>query len=648
MFSNLRLNKSCDQCRHRKIRCIVPRAAEPGSRPDCTYCSKRGQKCTFSVFRAKPRVRVPESLSSNAQPWGQGELGDLFIDRVLQHGPQEITLSDESSVFTTPDEHVPSSGLAFFSEQKVQSLTERIGDARIQGVVKSLDDFILHRLGIPDVSPLSRIQFRNPRQDLVVTPEEARLSIEAYFVNLHPVYPFLDRGEFEAEAFNTSFLERPDENPVFSALYHAVLALGSQFLSRGTFEPGKGRSWELFDAALRYMADVILPRESIESVQALTALSIYAMNTCAFQLDDYIISHVARMAITLRYHKNADLEAKHLRVFWVIYGLEKQQAMHGRACSIIPDEDIGCAVPPFPEAQYGDFNLFMAYVRIARISSIAGSSLHSVSAQLKSTEVRRLSIEQIGSMLEAWRISIPEQLRPGTSTLFPVTAPWSVRLAALQLHFIYYHIVIALERLSLYLNSDGGDKAKASKERLMNTARTVIELTRFIEMQPHVPIFILAVLPVSAVFILFDLVIHNPYHPESQTNLSLLETAAGYFSLVDIASNRVLPGSIMAEFTHIARQYYWNAQQNVHEDVGNPNSGGVNQISVENAPPQQVPLSAPQELEYPVPPDFEAMSGVQAGDFLDIRTMFGWVFPDSQVGEDLGLDLANLGILPEG
>lgn len=57
-------------------------------------------------------------------------------------------------------------------------------------------------------------------------------------------------------------------NPVFSGLYHSVLALGSQFLlGGGAFEPGKGRSWELFQVALSHMADIILPRESIENVQ---------------------------------------------------------------------------------------------------------------------------------------------------------------------------------------------------------------------------------------------------------------------------------------------------------------------------------------------------------------------------------------------
>ncbi|CEL04172.1 hypothetical protein ASPCAL05303 [Aspergillus calidoustus] len=408
-------------------------------------------------------------------------------------------------------------------------------------------------------------------------------------------------------------------------------------------------------------------------------MSIYAMNTCALQLDDYLISHAARMAITLRYHKNMDLEPKHLRVFWVIYALEKQQTMHGRACSIIPDEDISCAVPPFPDAQFGgpNFNWFMAYIRIGRISSIVCTSLFSTSAQLTSPERRRCSIESIWGMLEGWRQSLPLAFRPGDATQFPSGAPWVVRLAALQLHYSYYHVVIALDRLSLYLNRDDAEKARESKARLMRTARTIIELTRFIEIQPHVPIFILAVLPVSAVFILFDLVIHNPRHPESQANLLFLETAAGYFSLVDIASNNALPGSLMAEFPHIARQYYWDAQKPVEGvageglgsgsgfgagtdrglGIGNGNGIGAREhdhgdgnhsphldpqshFSMPPPPPlgtesttqsHNLDLALDLDLDYPVPIDFESISDLQTVDSLDLRTMFGWAFSEYDV-----------------
>jgi hypothetical protein len=91
-------------------------------------------------------------------------------------------------------------------------------------------------------------------------------------------------------------------------------------------------------------------------------------------------------------------------------------------------------------------------------------------------------------MLEEWCQSIPPAFRPGNATQFPSASPWVVRLAALQLHYSYYHVIIALDRLSLYLNRDDAEKARVSTARLMTTARTIIELTRFIEIQPHVPI----------------------------------------------------------------------------------------------------------------------------------------------------------------
>lgn len=145
-------------------------------------------------------------------------------------------------------------------------------------------------------------------------------------------------------------------------------------------------------------------------------------------------------------------------------------------------------IPPFPEAQYGDFNWFVAFIRIGRITSIVYTSLFSISASLRSPELYQSTMDHIHGILEEWRQTIPAEFKPGDSMNFPLSAPLSVRLAALQIHFSYYHIIIALERLALYLNRDGGEKAQMSKQRLMNTARTIIELTKHIDIQPHVPI----------------------------------------------------------------------------------------------------------------------------------------------------------------
>jgi hypothetical protein len=59
------------------------------------------------------------------------------------------------------------------------------------------------------------------------------------------------------------------------------------------------------------------------------------------------------------------------------------------------------------------------------------------------------------------------------------------------------------------------------------------------------------------------LVIHNPKHPETSSNLVLLDVAGGYFSRIEYASGGSLPGSLIAEFAHIAREHVNSATNSV-------------------------------------------------------------------------------------
>lgn len=137
--------------------------------------------------------------------------------------------------------------------------------------------------------------------------------------------------------------------------------------------------------------------------------------------------------------------------------------------------------------------MFIAYIKISRITSIVYESLFTLSASMRSADLRRSNLDRANRLLEDWRQSVPEDVRPGDSTHFPLSASPSVRLAVLQLHFSYYHLIIALERIALYVNRDNADAGQASKQRLMATARTIVEMTKHIDIQPHVPI--LYVLP---------------------------------------------------------------------------------------------------------------------------------------------------------
>lgn len=88
-----------------------------------------------------------------------------------------------------------------------------------------------------------------------------------YFKHVHPVYPFLDRGEFEQKAFSYDLSRNLSSNPAFSALYHTVLALGAQYTEDGSFEAGEGKPWKLYQVALGLLSDILLPRESLVNLQ---------------------------------------------------------------------------------------------------------------------------------------------------------------------------------------------------------------------------------------------------------------------------------------------------------------------------------------------------------------------------------------------
>lgn len=68
-------------------------------------------------------------------------------------------------------------------------------------------------------------------------------------------------------------------------------------------------------------------------------------------------------------------------------------------------------------------------------------------------------------------------------------------------------------------------------------------------------------MPISALFILFDLVIHNPTHPQTNNNLALLDVASGHFGRIEYATSGTLPGSLVSEFAHIARDFVRDSQR---------------------------------------------------------------------------------------
>ncbi|RYP89999.1 hypothetical protein DL770_003844 [Monosporascus sp. CRB-9-2] len=478
-------------------------AAESSMRPAASEAELNPRDTDgMRPLRLPAALLFADSPSSGPSHNSSARENELYIDRILQCGPQDIVLCDESTV--APDDRVPSSTVSFFSSDRVTSLADRLGTESLRELVENLDDLIKKRVCQKQTSRWDGIGFQKPATPVMVQPQMAKAFIEAFFEHIHPVYPFLDREDFTVQAFDSYLDDVLQFKPAFSALYHSVLALGSQFSQGGSFVPHAGQAWDLFQVSLGKLSEILAPPVTLVNLQALTAM-------------------------------------------------------------LLVDEDIGCMIPLAPESVFGDYDWFTSAIRLARITSIAYSSLFSVSASLKSKAACATAIARVRHLLDAWRTSVPSPFRPGEAVQHDLDLVSSAKLVLLQTQYAYYNVVFALERLTIQIDQEEGRNREESKVNLMSAARSVVELIVFIDFEPHVPIFISGAMPLSALFILFDFVIYNPGHAKTDENLVLLDMVSRYFGLIDSASRGALPGSIISEFAGIARQYVFNFQKSTVE-----------------------------------------------------------------------------------
>jgi hypothetical protein len=89
----------------------------------------------------------------------------------------------------------------------------------------------------------------------------------AYFEQIHPMYPFINRKSFEEKASSSDNESRLETNVAWSALYHGVLALGAHIHDNGQSSPGKGVPWHLFQLALSLMPKLVRPGATLLNVQ---------------------------------------------------------------------------------------------------------------------------------------------------------------------------------------------------------------------------------------------------------------------------------------------------------------------------------------------------------------------------------------------
>lgn len=158
-----------------------------------------------------------------------------------------------------------SSNLAYFSEAHIRLVSQRLGHNKLLDLIKSVSNVVIEKSGRAEEDKTSPVAAGGSSSEAVL-----KSYVESYFAYVHPLYPFLDRQDFEARFRN---VETRDTSSAFRALYHCVLALGYQYAAGDTsFTLGKGEAWSYFKVALSLLQDVLFPPEALVNLQVCLAL----------------------------------------------------------------------------------------------------------------------------------------------------------------------------------------------------------------------------------------------------------------------------------------------------------------------------------------------------------------------------------------
>ncbi|KAH7008414.1 hypothetical protein EDB80DRAFT_716495 [Ilyonectria destructans] len=639
-------SKACDACKTRKVRCS-------GFPSPCLGCSQRGIDCFFGQRKVPLRKNVNKSLVTAATvlptehgspvkplldakvapcgiPIGKGgpstpvSHSNLYIDHLLSR----TLTSDESN--NNRRLALKGNGLfggaytiTFFTDSRLASLSARLQNNKVDQLVQRFSSVLKSRVKSPDKVSARSISLEKGRAGPFNDRTAAAGFISAYFERVHPIYPHLSRSTFESTAFSADLPTVLTENKAFSALYHSVLALGCLYDGGGGFEPGKGQAGQIFSVSLALFPDLVQSPDTLLILQAMTTIAIYSLGISCLSIEKFVMTEATRRAQNLaQVNLGSAATQAFRRTFWVLYSLEKMSSFYFGRSSAFIDIDITTPIPCIPESIFGTFDWFLTFARLSRLLSQALSSLFSPGVSKKDTGYYMSTIDGIDNDLEQWRSSLPEDKQPG-----PLCNQYQFRkpvsgVALLWTHFLYYSFRLILARAYHQLPANNDDpsvresRAKAL-QTMMSTSRSILELTPFIDVEPSTPLMMLAGIPIFALFVLFEEVINDPRHKDAASSLALLDIAGGHFSRIEYASDGSLPGSLIAEFAKIAREYVndTNRDNSQHQDQsqGLPVGSIPGILGVQMQGDSTVPISAGEQNTSPMFQNFGAMDSHSSG-----------------------------------
>jgi hypothetical protein len=285
-----------------------------------------------------------------------------------------------------------------------------------------------------------------------------------------------------------------------------------------------------------------------------------------------LCSNAARLAQSKGLHRQAAkawnlLESEILHrnwLFWAIYCCEKAIAARSGRPSGIDDDNISCAIPTAIVSDSTiDIELFTHAIHHAQISSEISRRLVSVSAFRRTPLELIEKVSSLHQSLEEWRAQLPCHLQPGTlrNPLKLSNAKNNINFT--HIYFAYYgslmaiHTVFAYPWITAMFGPDPAlaihEQASVSTSIAAEAARNIILTTRYIDMDAASPAWLSFYFPMVGLINLFVGILKYPSSPAAQSDVALLDSAAGHFGHMEFITANELAFPFIREVAALAR-----------------------------------------------------------------------------------------------
>ncbi|KAJ6499081.1 fungal-specific transcription factor domain-containing protein [Mycena sanguinolenta] len=487
-----RLQRSCDNCRKRKIRC------DSANKPNrCTNCIAFNAACTHSepvrkrgpknkhveelqeqvsVLEAKLRTVQPESLSVPTS------IVSPTTSVIKYPSPPAAAASPPPPAATLPEEDLSHDELAErFRQFELGSLKHRFfGSSSGFMLMKNAVAIKEEYLGRPIVPHFRRPEYWNIRPWEEAPPSETpqyvfpdtdlmNALIAIYFAVLHPTFPLLHRPSFErsfAEGLHLCDFR-------FGALVLAVLAVSSRYSDDPrVFVPGSNSSlssgWIFFNQ-VQVIRKSLFDEPSVYEVQLYCLITLFTLGTSAPQASWLYLGLGVRFIQERGEHRRKRDGHKFTaedelwkRAFWCLLSLDRTVCSFLGRPSAVHVEDYDVELPLEVDDEYWDHpdpaqrfkqppgkpSLITFFVCHIRLCEILGSTLRRLYASNKSrvlmglvgTDWEQRAVSELDSAMNEFLGGLPDHLRwdpDRTGIFFDQSA---------VLHAMYYNLQITIHR----------------------------------------------------------------------------------------------------------------------------------------------------------------------------------------------------------